>query len=109
MTGKGKRYDATLYRLVISFLRGDTFGTFQILGKGVKREPNICPKLELLKVQVLEHLCLYQNHKGLTNYTIAWQTHPSNGLAHLDILLKYDHTIKKSPSSFNYLLPLTSQ
>ena len=104
------RPKAAVYRLVISFLRGDTFGSFQGLDKNNnKRKPNICPKLEILKGQVLEELMTNQKHRGLTHYTVAWQTHPSNGLAHLDILIKYDRAISKSASSFNYLLPLCPQ
>lgn len=106
---KAPRPKATIYRLVVSFLRSDTFGTFQILAENVKREPNLSPQLESLKCLVLEELMINQKHRGLTNYTIAWQTHRSNGLAHLDILLKYDHAISKSASSFNYLLPLCPQ
>ena len=103
------RPKATVYRLVISFLKQDTFGKFQVLGKNAKRLPNVCPRLDTLKGRVLEEIVHNQKHRGLTNYTIAWETHPSNGLAHLDILIKYDHAISKSPSSFNYLLPLCPQ
>ena len=103
------RYKNTVFRLNISFLRQDIFGVFPILGKNVKREPNLSPKLEALKGSVLELIWHHQKHKGLDCYTIAWQTHQSNGLAHLDILLKYDNCIQKYASSFDYLLPLCPQ
>lgn len=103
------RPKASIYRLIISFLHGDIFGKFQVLEKNAKREPNLSPSLDTLKCLVLEQLLLHEKHRGLSNYTIAWETHPSNGLAHLDILLKYDHAISKSASSFNYLLSLCPQ
>ena len=110
MTKKdSKRYEAGIYRLVISYLSVKKFGVFPVLGKNVKREPNLSPNLEALKSQILELILLNQKHRGLTNYTIAWETHQSNGLAHLDILLKYDKRIKKRLSSFNYLLNICPQ
>lgn len=100
---------ASIYRLNISYLSNNVFGKFSVLGKNVKRQLHISPKLEALKSQILELILLNQNHRGLVNYTLAWQTHQSNGLAHLDILLKYNKNVKKSLTSFNYLLRLCPQ
>ena len=110
MTKKKRiQLEARIFRLNISYLSENVFGRFPILGKKEKRELNLSPKLELLKQQTLESILHNQNHRGLTNYTIAWQTHQSNGLAHLDILLLYEKNVKKSLSSFNYLLSLCPQ
>ena len=106
---KTKQMAAAIYRINISYLSEKSFGKFPVLGKGVKRQPNLCPALDALKAQILEVLWASQKHRGLTNYTIAWQTHQSNGLAHLDILLRYDKNVKKSNASFNYLLPICPQ
>ena len=103
------RPKSTVYRLNISFLHEDVFGKFPVLGKDVKRQLNICPKLDLLKGRILQLILINQNHRGLTNYTVAWETHQSNGLAHLDILLMYDKPISKSLTSFDYLLPCCPQ
>ena len=100
---------ASIYRLNISYLSSEKFGKFPILGKDVKRQAQFSPQLETLKGQVLQLLLTYEKHRGLVNYTIAWQTHQSNGLAHLDILLKYEKNIKKRSSSFNYLLNFCPQ
>ena len=99
------RPQGSLFRLNISYLREDTFGKYSILGKDVKRQIGISPKLDTLKNTILQLLMKHQRHRGLTNYTIAWQTHQSTGTAHLDILLKYDHPVKKTLSTFKYLLP----
>ena len=103
-----KRYHTAIYRLNISYL-SSLFGKFQVLGKNCKRAKAVSPQLDLLKGRVLQLLLAHQSHRGLRCYTIAWQTHQSNGLAHLDILLKYETSIKKRSSSFNYLLPLCPQ
>ena len=108
---KSRQYqmNASIFRLNISYLSENKFGKFPILGKDVKREPNLCPLLEGLKAEVLELLWKHERHRGLVHYKISWQTHQSNGLAHLDILLKYQKNIKKSRSSFNYLLAICPQ
>ena len=106
---KDNRKEASIYRLNISYLSEIKFGKFQILGKDVKRELNLSPKLDQLKAQILELLMKNQKHRGLQSYSIAWQTHQSNGLAHLDILLRYNKNVKKSESSFNYLLSICPQ
>ena len=108
-TTKAKRVNASTYRLNISYLSANQFGKFPILGKDVKREPNLSPKLDALKGQVLDLLWLHQSHRGLVSYTIAWQTHQSCGLAHLDVLLRYESSVKKSKSSFDYLLAICPQ
>lgn len=100
---------ASIYRLNISYLSAKRFGTFQVLGKDVKRQPKLSPALEDLKNAVLELIWFHQRHRGLVNYCVAWQTHQSNGLPHLDILLRYERNIKKSKTSFDYLLPLCPQ
>lgn len=105
--GKLLRFQASIYRLNISYLAG--YGPFQILGKDVKRTLNLCPQLDKLKGQVLQRILLFQKHKGLKHYCIAWQTHQSTGQAHLDLLLIYDKNVKKSLSSFNYLLQICPQ
>ena len=106
---KTKQWDSSIYRLNISYLSEKKFGKFQILGKNTQREPNLSPDLQALKHRVLQLIWLHQNHRGLTNYKIAWQTHQSSGLAHLDILLRYQKNIKKRPASFNYLLDICPQ
>lgn len=106
---KQKRWTSSVYRLNISYLSEKKFGTHPILGKKVKRQLNISPNLEVLKRQILQLILAHQKHRGLQCYTIAWQVHQSNGLAHLDILLKYSKNIKKSPSSFKYLLDICPQ
>lgn len=104
-----KRSFASIYRINISYLSSKKFGTFQALGKNTKRAPDVSPSLDALKVSVLDHIWHHQRHRGLVNYTIAWQIHQSNGLAHLDILLRYERNIKKSACSFDYILPLCPQ
>ena len=106
---RAKQVDASIYRLNISYLSEKKFGKFPILGKNVKRQLSLSPSLESLKAQILQLLLLRQSHRGLANYIIAWQTHQSNGLAHLDILLRYGKNVKKSKSSFDYLLALCPQ
>ena len=99
----------SIFRLNISYLSVAQYGTFPILGKASKRGENLSPKLEVLKGHVLELILKKDGHKNLLNYSIAWQTHQSNGLAHLDILLRYDKPVQKRPTSFNYLLDLCNQ
>ena len=103
------RHHKSIYRLNISFLDEIFFGKFPILGKNTKREANLSPKLETLKERILELILACQGPKGLSKYCIAWETHQSNGLAHLDILLKYQNNVRKSFSSFNYLLAYCPQ
>lgn len=110
MTSKGsKRIDATVFRVNVSYLSEKKFGKFPILGKDVKRQENVSTKLDALKRNILELLLLKQKHKGLIKWNIAWQTHQSNGLAHLDILLIYQKNIKKSLTSLDWLLEICPQ
>ena len=111
VTTKKKRIQlqASVFRLNISYLSGAVFGTWISYGKKQKREPGVSPKLEELKRHVLELLMHNESHRGLKNYTIVWQTHTSCQRAHLDILLLYDKPIKKSQSSFDYLLQICPQ
>ena len=101
------RFVSSVYRLNISYL--SDYGAFQVLGKDVKRTKGLSLELESLKVRVLEQILRNQSYRGLHYHSVAWQTHQSTGQPHLDILLIYDKTISKSPSSFNYLLPLCPQ
>lgn len=98
------QYSGSVFRINISYLQKIKFGQFAILGKNIKRKPNLSPILDALKCRILQLILLYQNRRNLQCYSIAWQTHQSNGLAHLDILLKYTKSVKKSRSSFDYLL-----
>ena len=104
-----KQLNSIIYRINISYLSEAVFGKFQVLGKATQRKPNLSPSLDQLKSNVLELILIKQKHKGLNSYSIAWETHQSNGLAHLDILLMYQNRIKKSLSSFDYLLELCPQ
>jgi len=106
-TEKSVRFNSCIYRLNVSYLSG--FGTYSVPPKGTKRLLNISPKLDQLKSDVLQLLLFHQRPRDLRYYTIAWQTHPGTGQPHLDILLVYDKNVKKSPSSYNYLLPLCPQ
>ena len=104
---KIKRFKASIYRLNISYLSG--FGTYLVLSKGTKRLLGTSPELDRLKSDVLHQILKNQNYRHLRYYNIAWQIHPSTGQPHLDILLVYDKAVQKSPSSYNYLLPLCPQ
>ena len=101
------RFEALIFRLNISYLTN--YGIFQILPKGTKRMINRCPELDSLKQQILQMLLSYQKHRGLRYYTIAWETHPSTGEPHLDVLLSYEKKVFKSLNSFNYLLQICPQ
>lgn len=106
---KRKRIVGSVFRLNISYLSSAKFGRFQVLGKNVKRLAHCSPDLEALKASVLQLILAHQNHRHLQSYSIAWQTHQSNGLAHLDILLLYSKCVLKSPSSYDYLLSICPQ
>lgn len=104
---KRVRIAGSVYRLNVSYLSG--FGKYPVLPKDTKRQPNVSSKLESLKTQVLQLILFHQRPKDLKYYSVAWQTHPATGQPHLDILLLYDKVVLKSPSSYNYLLPLCPQ
>lgn len=104
-----KRLNSSIFRLNISYLSEREFGKFSISSKNLKREVNTSIKLDQLKQKVLDLLIARESHRGLISWCISWETHQSNGLAHLDILLRYKQRCKKSPTSFDYLLPLCPQ
>ncbi len=106
-SGKLLRFQSSIYRLNVSYLSG--FGTYSTSIPGTKRLPDLSPELDQLKSNILSQILKHQNHRHLRYYTIAWETHPTTGEPHLDILLVYDKNIKKSLSSYNYLLPLCPQ
>lgn len=97
----------SIYRLNISYLSG--YGTFPTVGKTLQRDKCVSTGLDNLKARVLDQVLRNQDSRGLRYYSIAWQTHQSTGQPHLDILLIYDKIVRKSPSSFNYLLSLCPQ
>lgn len=99
----------SVFRLNISYLSEKKFGRHPVLGKNEKRPMNQSVELQQLKKQVLDLLLQHEKHRGLDCYRIAWQTHQSCGLAHLDILLKFEKPIKKTSGSFNYLLDICPQ
>jgi hypothetical protein len=103
---KKKRLNSCVFRLIISYLN---FEKNLLFDKNIPRKKDIRPDLEILKNNVLDSILLRQKSKGLQYYTVAWETHSSNLLPHLDILLVYQKTLKKSYSSFDYLLPLCPQ
>ena len=105
--GVNARFNSSIYRLNISYLLG--YGTFQPLGKDVKRARNISSGLDTLKVRVLDQILHRESSRGLRYHSVAWQTHQSTGQPHLDILLVYDSPVRKYASSFNYLFPLCPQ
>ena len=111
MTSGVKRvqYNSSVYRLNVSYLSAEVFGAHRSPCKRQRRVRGVCPRLDALKGHVLELLRRHQGHRGLTSWTVAWQTHTSCQRAHLDILLLYDRSIKKRPSSFDYLLQVCPQ
>lgn len=104
-----KRSNCAVYRVNVSYLSELQFGTHEILGKNVKRKSDLSPKLDSLKRHVLDQILVHEKHRGLQYYTVAWQTHQASGLAHLDILLLYSKNVKKTKTSFDYLLPYCPQ
>ena len=75
------------FRLVISNLQD------------YKDKPN---QLIKLKDDTLNYLLQKQTY--LQYYKIAVQTHPTTGIPHLDILLIYSRSVRKSLNRFNYLI-----
>ena len=106
---RAKRFKAAIFRINISYLSENTFGKFPVLGKNEKRKVSACPKLDHLKSLLVDLLWAQEQPKGLTNYTVAWQTHQSNGLAHLDILLRYEKAVYRNTDSYKLLLKLCPQ
>lgn len=98
------RFNHSVYRLVIRNIQG--YGTFPTPIHGVKRQPNISPELEVLKQKILDLLIKKEGARSakLHSWSIAWQTHPSSGLPHLDILLVYEKNYLPILTSFDYLI-----
>ena len=57
-----------------------------------------------LKENILQRLLQQQKHIGLQYYKIAVETHSTTGALHLDILLLYKRSVKKSLNRFDYLI-----
>lgn len=104
-TKKSVRFDASIYRLVISNIVG--YGTFQPpISKGSKRTPNLSSALDSLKQQVLDYLLQQQFKRKVkpTHWSVAWQIHPASGLPHLDLLIVFQSNIRPLINSFDYLI-----
>ena len=101
---KLKRYNNSIYRLVIRNIQG--YGTFQILPKGTKRAIGISPQLDQLKQRVLDCLLQKQSKRKVkpVNWSIAWETHAATGLPHLDILVVYQRNTTPVLTAFDYLI-----
>ena len=98
------KFDHSIYRLVLRNIQG--YGTFPVLFKGTKRQPNVSLDLDALKQRVLDCLLQKQSKRVVKpiNWTVAWQTHPASGLPHLDILLVYQKNVTPFLTSFDYLI-----
>ena len=98
------RWCHSIYRLVIRNIQG--YSTFQVQPKGTKRAPDVAPDLDILKARVLDLLLLKQSKRKtkLINWSIAWETHISSGLPHLDLLIVYQKNITPVHTSFDYLI-----
>ena len=101
---KLKRYNNSIYRLVIRNIQG--YGTFEIPPKGTKRAIGISPQLDQLKQRVLGYLLQQQGKRRtkLVNWSIAWETHAATGLPHLDILIVFQKNIITPYTGFDYLI-----
>lgn len=60
--------------------------------------------LKILKGDTLKLLLEKQTSYGLQSYKIAVELHPTTLIPHLDILLIYKATVRKSLNRFNYLV-----
>lgn len=98
------RFEASIYRLIIRNIEG--YGTFSTPVSGVKRDHHISPQLDLLKQQVLDLLIQKESKRKakLFNWSVAWETHASSGLPHLDILLVYERNLQIRVTSYDYLI-----
>ena len=101
---KNKQFDHSIFHLVIRNIEG--YGTFPIPTPGTHRVPSLSPALDALKQRVLQHLLLKQSRRKckLINWSIAWETHSSSGLPHLDILLVYQRNLQSVYTAFDYLI-----
>ena len=99
-----KRFDNSIYRLVIRNIQG--YGSFQVLPKDTQRAPGVCPQLDVLKQRVLNRLLQKQSKRTVkpVHWSIAWQTHKSSGLPHLDILIVFQKNIITPYTGFDYLI-----
>ena len=99
-----KRYDHSIYRLVIRNIQG--YGTFQVLPKGTKRAVGKSHQLDQLKQRVLDYLLQQQSKRKVkpVSWSIAWETHAATGLPHLDILIVFEKNIKAVFTAFDYLI-----
>lgn len=97
-----KNYDNSIYRLVIRNIEG--YGTFSSTSS--KRPLNLSPALDQLKQRVLDCLLQKQTRRNakLINWSIAWQTHASSGLPHLDILIVFQKNTRALATAFDYLI-----
>lgn len=102
--GSSLRFDASIYRLVISNIQG--YGTFKSQLIQTKRASNICPQLDALKSKVLDYLLQHQNRRTVKPkfWSIAWEIHSTSGLPHLDILIVFEKNVIVRSTSFNYLI-----
>ena len=98
------KFNHSIYRLVIRNIQG--YGTYPVLPKGTKREPNVSVELDALKQKVLDYLLQQQNKRKIKpiNWSIAWETHPASGLPHLDILIVFSRNIRVMSYGFDYLI-----
>ena len=104
MNSTSKRFDNSIYRLVIRNIQG--YGTFQPALPNTKRSENICPQLDKLKQRVLDRLLQKQSRRTVKpiHWSIAWQTHKASGLPHLDILIVFQKNIRPVATAFDYLI-----
>ena len=104
MTEKKRKFDHSVFRLVIRNIEG--YGTLPVDQRGKKRAPARVPELDNLKQRVLQRLIQKQSRRKakLTNWCVAWQTHTASGLPHLDILLVYQRNIDSVYTTFDYLI-----
>ena len=88
-----KRTKGRFWRLVIPALQG--------YGQHPSR-PH--PGLESLKARACAKLRLKEAKRGLEGWCVAWQTHPTTGLPHLDILLKYSKAVLNPMTRYDYVI-----
>lgn len=101
---KSKQFDHSIFRLVIRNIEG--YGTHDTPTHGTLRSISSVPSLDVLKHKVLQHLLQKQSKRKsrLVNWSIAWQTHASSGLPHLDILLVYQRNVSANYTTFDYII-----
>lgn len=101
---KRKRYDNSIYRLVIRNIQD--YGTFQAQPKQTKRAVNVSPQLDKLKQRVLDYLLQEQSKRTVKpiHWSIAWEVHAASGLPHLDILIVFQKNIMTPYTGFDYLI-----